>query len=228
MAQPLTACQRNPELWFDRAHRRPALEKCLACPRRSWCARQALSIHPAFGMWAGIWVDHNLDEVAHYLRAIAEDAPVDTASPEPPNNPQPPRSASVAATFEPARGSAGDGTTADGSPRSVSSLILARASGHCEIMTGDCSYRLDFICSRKTGRAQNNLPNPAWGYGTCRYCDFVLQNTDHQILYRLGYLVAPPTPFENAAFYWRQTQHVHLDLHGRVVDFEVDPLKRTA
>jgi hypothetical protein len=35
------ACQRDPERWFDRRHRRDALAGCLVCPVRRWCARQA-------------------------------------------------------------------------------------------------------------------------------------------------------------------------------------------
>ena len=46
-------CQQDPDRWFDRADRTHALAACLACPVRSWCARQALRDRASWGMWAG-------------------------------------------------------------------------------------------------------------------------------------------------------------------------------
>jgi hypothetical protein len=137
-------CQRDPDRWFDRRNRTDALTGCLACPARSWCARQALSDHATAGMWAGIWIDGNLVDVADYLQAIAEAAPPST--PPPPrtiHRTEPPRLPPV--IRPPAK-------------HTAAAVITARSSGHCEIMAADCLFALDAIASRIRGRCGREWP----------------------------------------------------------------------
>lgn len=67
-----TPCQREPERWVDRDHRNYARRHCLVCPRRRWCALQALEVAD-YGMWAGIWIDHDRSVMAPHLLEIVQD-----------------------------------------------------------------------------------------------------------------------------------------------------------
>ena len=83
-AMPPTApppCSTQPERWFHRAHRAHALVTCVQCPVRRWCAQEALLTKATWGLWAGIWIDGRLSEVAHYLDAIATDTPAIPTAP---------------------------------------------------------------------------------------------------------------------------------------------------
>ena len=147
-------CHLDPDRWFDRADRTHALAACLACPARSWCARQALSANASWGMWAGIWIDGNLADAAHYLRRSPRTAP--PATPPPPaatHRIEPPRQPVV--IHPPAN-------------HSVAAVITARSSGHCEIIAPGCRLDLDTIASR-IDRCRE-LPDAAGGYAVCRNC----------------------------------------------------------
>ena len=219
MAPPLTPCRHNPDLWLDPTRRRPALQGCLVCPRRRWCAREALNQRASYGMWAGVWINHNLDDIAHYLRAIAAGPPprptpqAGGSRPAPDAHSQPSASVgSCSAAATPPPPSETEDTA--GHPGNVAALITARASGHCELMTTECSYRLEVIINRRTGREDAAPINAATGYGVCRYCRSVLRDVDARLQLRLGYLVPTPTPCERAPFYWRQHRWAVFDQHG--------------
>ncbi|WP_082994534.1 WhiB family transcriptional regulator [Mycobacterium sp. 1245801.1] len=92
-------CQRDPERWFNRRHRRDTLAACLNCPARPWCAQQALTWHACWGMWAGVWIDGQHTDAAPYLHAIAADHPL----------PHPPRTLLPAKGFRSGPGCAGGG-----------------------------------------------------------------------------------------------------------------------
>jgi hypothetical protein len=193
-------CQRDPDRWFDRADRTHALAGCLACPARSWCARQALGDHASWGMWAGIWIDGNLADIAPYLQAIAEAAPPNPPPPvtnahrieAPPRSPviRPPATHTVMAT------------------------ITARSSGHCEIMAPDCRLGLDAIASRIRGRCWQELPDAAAGYAVCRTCQAVVTRMESRMSYQLGYIVDGPADAAAVPFYWRQNRWMLLDSAG--------------
>lgn len=192
-------CQRDPDRWFDGANRTQALAGCLSCPARARCAREALAVKPSSGMWAGIWIDHNLADVAHYLRAIAEDQPQAAAplTPLPAQRIARPRPRPE--LFVP-RGK-----------HTAPAAITARSSGHCEIMTRDCSLRLDTIASRIRGRAISPQSNPAFGYAVCRQCDSIVRRMDSRLARKLGYRVGSPSAARAAPFFWRQTHWLLLD-----------------
>lgn len=192
------ACRLDPDRWFDRADRTHALAACLACPARSWCAREALSAKASWGMWAGIWIEGNLADVAHYLRAIAEDRP--SATPPPPATihrisppPQPvviPRPAN----------------------HSVAAAITARSSGHCEILALGCRLDLDTIASRID--SSDELPDAAGGYAVCRNCRAAVTRMEPQLRRRLGYVLDSQGAASSVPFYWRQSHWMRLDPAG--------------
>ena len=194
------ACRLEPDRWFDRADRTHALAACLACPARSWCAREALSAKASWGMWAGIWIEDNHADAAHYLRAIAEDRP--SATPPPPatiHRIRPPRQPVVIP--RPAN-------------HSVAAVITTRSSGHCEIMAPDCRLGLEAIASRSRGRCWQELPDAAAGYAVCRNCRAAVTRMEPQLRRRLGYTVDSPAATATVPFYWRQSHWMRLDPAG--------------
>jgi hypothetical protein len=192
-------CQRDPDRWFDRTDLTHALAGCLACPARSWCARRALGDHASWGMWAGIWIDRNLADVAHYLQAIAQSAPT---SPPP---------ATGTCRIEAARRPPG---ICSPTKPNVAAVITARSSGHCEIMALDCRLRVETIASRIPGRSWRELPHAAAGYAVCRRCLAEVIRMEPRLSDQLGYIVDNPANAATVAFYWRQSRWMRLDSAG--------------
>jgi Transcription factor WhiB len=208
-AQPL-ACQRDPERWFDRTDRTRTLAGCLRCPARQWCAGEALVVRPVFGMWAGIWIDRNFADVAHYLHAIAETAPAATP---------PPQTATVTAVpvCVPAAPQRRVAIRVSADRTSVAALITARSSGHCEIMAPNCLLDSDGVCSRIRRRSPSELRDPTAGYVACRRCRSVVTNMHRQLAHRLGYLVDARRDPAGVPFYWRLSRWMMLDSGGSAV-----------
>lgn len=167
-----------------------ALQGCSTCPARSWCAQQALREKPAWGTWAGIWIEDNFADVAHHLAAVAEG-----------RLPTPPRRTSKAVAAKP----------------SVAALITARSSGNCEIMAPDCLLGVDAIASRIPGQLWFELRNPAAGYAVCRHCKAVVQRMERRLARNLGYLVSKRDDPARVPFFWRQSRWMRLDLAGRAL-----------
>jgi site-specific recombinase XerD len=151
-------------------------------------------------MWAGIWLDDNLDEVAHYLRAIAA-AP--RPSPATPITERPTTSGS-AQQPRPAK-------------RNIAALITARAAGHCEIMATNCLLTLDAIDSRIRGKLWFELADPSAGYAVCRRCRSVVARMDRPMARKLGYVVDRQADPTATPFFWRQSRWMLLDSVGRAV-----------
>ena len=225
---PSTAlpCQRDPERWFDRANRTDALANCLACPVRSWCAQSALAQEASWGMWAGIWIAGRLDDVAHYLRAIAAtpDARPHRTQPAAATVPAPPPPQD--ATRRPIPGPTGPAPAAGPEPTaadrlSVRAALMTRSSGHCEIMAPGCRYTSDKIVSRVPGLAVGDADDASVVYVICNPCEATLSHLDRQIAHRLGYLVSQGRAAA-ARFYSRQWRWVQLEATGRLRDTEAD------
>jgi hypothetical protein len=192
------ACRLEPDRWFDHADRTHALAACLACPARAWCAREALSAKASWGMWAGIWIDGNLADAAHYLRVIAEDRPSATAPPPATvHRIEPPRQPVVIA--RPAN-------------HGVAAVITARSSGHCEILAPGCRLSLDTIACRLD--SSDEPADAAAGYAVCRNCRAAVTRMEPQLRRRLGYTVDSPAATATVPFYWRQSHWMRLDPAG--------------
>lgn len=198
-------CQQDPDRWFDRADRTHALAGCLACPARSWCARQALGDDASWGMWAGIWIDGNLADIAPYLQAIAETAP-----PTPPPPTAPPSPTNTHRIEAPRR----PPVIRPPAKHAVAAVITARSSGHCEIMAPDCRLGLEAIVSRVRGRCWQELPDPAAGYAVCRACQAAVARMEPRLCHELGYIVDSLATAATVPFYWRQNRWMRLDSAG--------------
>ena len=192
------ACRLDPDRWFDRADRTHALAACLACPARSWCAREALSAKASWGMWAGIWIDGTLADAARYLRAIAEDS----------QSPTPPPPATIH-RIDPPRQPVVIPRPAN---HSVAAVITARSSGHCEILAAGCRLALDTIASR-IDRCREPA-DAAGSYAVCRNCWAAVTRMEPQLRRRLGYTIDSLAAATSVPFYWRQSHWMRLDPAG--------------
>jgi Transcription factor WhiB len=222
-------CRNDPERWFDKHNRAYALERCLGCHHRSWCAQQALA-GASYGMWAGIWIDDNLAELAPYLRAIADaaagNAPntghqvaIATPSPTCIQAAPPPAATAQAQTCAPI-------TKPDNALRAMLAVISARSSGHCEVMTPVCRYTFDTLASRIPGRPGWDATEASSAYAVCRPCQSALSITEESLLGRLGYLVEPPLQPAFTPLYWRQARWVYLDGGSTILDIDTATSRR--
>jgi hypothetical protein len=164
-------------------------------------------------MWAGIWIDGQIDDVAHYLRALADTYPEPAGKPTTITSPppigergvmhraSPPPRVAAAAEFQSPRYAPAPGTTRR---EAVAAVITARASGQCELMTPHCRYTSDTQISRITGHHSCDAEHPASAYVACRPCQGAVAALQPQLARRLGYLVDPPTDPVTTPFFWRQ------------------------
>ena len=71
-------CQQAPSRWADPTQQATTRRLCMKCPRLQRCRRETLTEKRTFGMWAGVWIDHDLPAKRHLLqpksrlRAIAQ------------------------------------------------------------------------------------------------------------------------------------------------------------
>jgi hypothetical protein len=210
----MLACQRDPERWFERHHRRDALAGCLACPVRAWCAREALGCHASWGMWAGVWIDGHHDDAAPSLRAIADndatqpDCPLSAA--ESAANPPPPPAAPLRrpSAVVPAR--------------SVAAALLLRSSGHCEVLAEGCHYSFDRTVSRRPAGESGESVSPAELFATCGHCAQVVAHLQPRLATRAGYVLAPGRDPAAVPFRWRGTRWVLLGRDGWLTEIHDD------
>jgi hypothetical protein len=202
------ACQRDPERWFDRRHRREALAQCLVCPARGQCAREALAWQADWGMWAGVWIEGHHHDAAPYLSAIANDdaAPADSPPPmvgatsDGPAPPAPPAPLRRPPTARPSR--------------SARAALLARSSGHCEVFTEGCRYTFDRVVNRCPTQASDENRCPAELFAACGTCADIVAHLEPQLATRSGYRVAAGRDPASAPFLWRGSRWVLLDREG--------------
>jgi len=207
-------CQRDPERWFDPHDRHDALAGCLACGARRWCAREALSCAASWGMWAGVWIDGRHAEAAPYLKAIATkdsspaDRPPSIAGGSTDPDPPPPAPLRRPRAAHPAR--------------SVNAAVLARSSGHCEVLAQGCQYGFDSLQHRSPGRAVPENCSPAEVFATCRECADIVAGLQPQLATRSGYRVNPGRDPAVVPFLWRATRWVLLDRDGWLTELRDD------
>jgi hypothetical protein len=198
-----------PERWLDRSDRTFALATCLQCPIRQWCAQEALRVRACWGMWAGIWIDGRLSPVAPHLRAIAA---------EPSNGrlamiePLPIVEAADVRRPLPRRRR---------SPRflSVRAAVLARCSGHCEILGDRCALSAEAHVSRVKGLPAERMSSATAVFAVCRACAVTLSNAvDPPQARRLGFEVDSVSQARGTPFFWRSCRWVWFGEMGQLED----------
>lgn len=198
-------CHANPDQWFERADRTATLAACLACPSRRACARQAVACRPAWGMWAGIWIDGRFSAAAPLLRAIAEDHPPKSI------RQQKRRSSPPAAPPDRLAASPTCVRCSDTDRVPARTLVFARSGGFCEIMVAECGLTADAIVSRVPSHGGGD---PSTLFAVCQECAITVQRMDSQIVQRLGYRVEEAYSAATTPFFWRQRHRVCFDADG--------------
>jgi hypothetical protein len=225
-ATPLPAtsclpCQLDPEGWFDRHHRVDAVAECRDCPARRWCAREALQSRASWGVWAGVWIDGRHEDAAPHLRAIASGVLA--------------HSSAVAAVLIEERSKAsvtGSGLgrmstplrRPSGSPvpRSVMTAVLARSSGHCEVMAEGCRYTYDRLMNRRLAVAVEEASTPPELFAACNVCADMIAALDPKLAAKTGYLLDSQRDPTHVPFYWRRSRWVLLDRDGWLTEMADD------
>jgi Transcription factor WhiB len=200
------ACTVDPDRWFTRGDRTHALTACLRCPARRECAREALRANATWGMWAGVWIDGELEPVARYLRAIAADWPprprsvgqVALSAPVPPDPPPLPRRRPIGR-------------------RSVAVVVAARASGHCEVMAPGCKLTADRQLSRVADQTVRDASSAAEVYCACCSCADAISSSTGWTR-GCGYVVESASAAARIPFHWRGARWVLLGTGGELVE----------
>lgn len=211
---PGTPCAQNPADWLDPSSRGHTARACRTCPALAHCAAEARRTRPAYGMWAGVWIDGDFADKSQLL-ALPHPDPSTTQQGAlqgpvvegPVVSPKAMRAARVRRV--------GALCTA-GAPPAVAALITARASGHCEIMAPACTYTQTAVFPRRRRRAISILSSPAEALAACANCIDLIEHTALPTALDLGYILDPRSCASTVALWWRQRHWVHLDTRGRL------------
>jgi hypothetical protein len=197
-------CQLEPERWADPRQQASTRRLCLSCPRLQRCRTETLSENRAFGMWAGVWIDHDLPAKAHLLQTGT-------------------RLRTISAPCRPRRTHVGLLPRNQLSP-SAAALVTARASGHCEILAHGCLFDQQLIFTRATDPLPPpTLDSPAAALAACRSCLDVIERTNPDTARRYGYLTTTRTPLTSSPVYWRQRHWVVLNHFGALTHLPGTP-----
>ncbi|ORW07196.1 WhiB family transcriptional regulator [Mycobacterium kyorinense] len=220
-------CLQHPGDWFDPTRRALTRQQCLKCPNRAQCSQDALRNRPAYGMWAGVWINDDFNAKQHLLRAHAQPISPTAKHPEPQTISRPVGLIPVHQRTA-RRSKVGKLITATPLPP-IAAQITARASGHCEIMAPACTYQQGAIFSRRrTATRQGPLGSPADAIAACHNCIELIEHTDLPTALDLGYIVDPRTTTSTAPKLWRQHRWVYLDTQGRIHDVTDASIARSA
>lgn len=214
-------CQVDPEGWFDRHHRADAVAECRSCPARRWCAREALQSRASWGVWAGVWIDGRHEDAAPHLRSIATGVLAQSAAvaavvigerlqdaapaSEPAHVPTPLRRPSGSPV-----------------PSSVMTAVLARSSGHCEVLAEGCRYTYDRLVSRRLGVAVEETSTPPELFAACNVCADIVAVLDPKMAANTGYVLDNQRDPTHVPFYWRRSRWVLLDRDGWLTEMADD------
>lgn len=206
-------CAAAPQRWLDRADRVQALETCLQCPVRRWCAQEALRLDASWGMWAGIWVDGRADATPRLQAIAAEPAPT-AATPvtDSPAVPHPDARLPLPPALR----------HRQGRRVSVAARVLARSSGHCEILGPGCHLTSRCLQSRVVGLPADRATSAADVYAACRSCAEAAVIIPADIAESLGHLVDSPGQAVSTPFRWRGSRWVLLGPYGELHEADLD------
>jgi hypothetical protein len=206
-------CQLDPEGWFDPCDRAAAIADCHSCPARPWCAREALQCRASWGVWAGVWIDGRHEDAMAHLQAIATGALAQSFALAAVVIDE--RSREIASSDDRGRMSTALHRPGGSSPaRSVTNAILARSSGHCEVLAQGCRYTYDRLVSRHTAGGDTEASSPPALFAACSVCADMVSALDTKLAARLGYVTDAKQDPAHIPFYWRRSRWVLLDRDG--------------
>jgi len=196
-------CQRAPARWADPAQQAATRRLCLSCPRLQRCRTETLTEKRTFGMWAGVWIDHDLPAKQHLLQPTTSLRPVAT--------PRRRRAARIGPL------------PVNELPSAAAALVTARASGHCEILAPACLLVQHLIFTRRPQGSLLPPDSPAAALAACRSCLDVIEHTDPDTALRYGYITTTRIPIASWPVYWRQRRWVVLNHFGELTHLPSAP-----
>lgn len=174
----------------------------MSCPRLERCRTETLTEQPNYGMWAGVWIDHDFPAKRRQLSA-----------------PHTPRG------LRTKRGGPGPSTAVqtlmvNQATPAAAALITARASGHCEILAPACHLSQQLIFTRRhhTLPATGEVSSPADAIAACENCAELIEHTDIATAISLGYITTDRHSNATWPVYWRQQRWVTLDHFGHLAN----------
>lgn len=196
-------CQRDPHRWADPAQQAATGRLCLSCPRLQRCRTETLTEKRTFGMWAKVWIDHDLPAKRHLLQP-ATSLP-NTATPRRRRTPR------VGAL------------PVNQLPPNAAAMVTARASGHCEILAPACLLVQHLIFTRRPQGSPLPPDSPAAALAACTNCAELIEQTDPATAARYGYITTTRQPITSWPVYWRQRRWVTLGHFGQLIDLPSNP-----
>lgn len=198
-------CHRNPAHWSDPRRRRTTARLCAVCPALAACRRETLAERRGYGMWAGVWLDGDIDAKSHLLLGPT---PAQRTAPA---AARPHRQLSLITTTI-----AGD----------TAALVTARSSGNCEILSASCQFSLNVMFSRYNCPS-TTVRSPAAALAACSSCVAELETSHHSAAaHARGYLVPAGCSATAWPVHWRRRRWVILSDTGILHD--VPPPQRYA
>jgi len=190
-------CQQAPSRWADPNQQSTTRRLCMKCPRLQRCRRETLTENRTFGMWAGVWIDHDLAAKRHLLQPKSRLGSIALA---------PHRTARV-----------GPLPINELSP-AAAALVTARSSGHCEVLASACLLNQHLIFTRRAQGSPLPADTPAAALAACTHCTELIEQTDHATAQRYGYITTTAHPVASWPVYWRQRRWATLDHFGHLID----------
>lgn len=172
-------------------------------PRLHRCRAETLRENRTFGMWAGVWLDHDLPTKRHLLQP-------DT------------RLRSITAP-------AHTHTTRVGSlainqlSSTAAAMVTARASRHCQILGPACLLHQELIFTRQNHAAATPIGSPAPGLAACHNCAELIEQTQPNAALQYGYITTSRHPMTSWPVYRRQRRWVVLKHFGQLINLPSDP-----
>jgi hypothetical protein len=190
-------CQQAPSRWADPTQQATTRRLCMKCPRLQRCRRETLSEKRTFGMWAGVWIDHDLAAKRHLLQ---------------------PKSRLRTIAQPPQRSTRVGPLPINELCAPAAAMVTARSSGHCEILAPACLLDQHLIFTRRTQGSPLPTDSPAAALAACTNCAELIEQTDHDTAQRYGYITTTDHPITSWPVYWRQRHWVTLNHFGHLID----------
>jgi Transcription factor WhiB len=190
-------CQQAPDRWADPRQQSTTRRLCMKCPRLERCRRETLTENRTFGMWAGVWIDHDLPAKRHLLQ---------------------PKSRLRAITPHPHQTTRVGPLPINELSPAAATMVTARSSGHCEILAPACLLDQDLIFTRRTQDCPLPADSPAAALAACTNCAELIEQTDHDTAQRYGYITTTAHPITIWPVYWRQRRWATLNHFGHLID----------
>jgi hypothetical protein len=96
----------------------------------------------------------------------------------------------------------------------VATAILARSSGHCEVLADGCRYTYERLVSRHSAGRDAERSTPPELFAACNVCADMVAALDPKLAAKTGYVIDAHRDPALVPFYWRRSRWVLLDRDG--------------